>query len=395
MGISDLNVASLLGRISQRFIRTGPAAFGTALSRRSPSFTEEQPFKSFLFLERRRAERSRKPFALMLLDGSKPLSNGSAERILGQILAALISCIRETDVIGWYKSGEILGVIFTEINPATGSSATEELRLKIEKALHDHLGSEQGKNIAISIHVFPRKLDRDNSGPLADSRFYPDLEQRDIRNRGPLMIKRAIDIVSSGLFLILFSPLFAIIALAIKFSSKGPVLFRQERLGQFGARFQLLKFRTMYANNDPKIHQEYAQRIISGKDDCAMQGDGGKAVYKITRDPRVTPFGRWLRRTSLDELPQFWNVLRGDMSLVGPRPPLLYEFVLYDLWHQRRVLEVKPGITGLWQVSGRNRIKFDEMVRLDLQYYRSWSIWLDVKILLRTPFVVIFGDRAY
>ena len=115
----------------------------------------------------------------------------------------------------------------------------------------------------------------------------------------------------------------------------------------------------------------------------------------MTDDPRITPSGRFIRRTSLDELPQFLNILRGEMSLVGPRPPLAYEYEEYDVWHRRRVLEVKPGLTGLWQVSGRSRVRFDDMVRLDLQYARDWSLWLDMRILMETPRAVVFGDGAY
>ena len=118
-------------------------------------------------------------------------------------------------------------------------------------------------------------------------------------------------------------------------------------------------------------------------------------VYKLTNDPRVTAVGRFLRKTSLDEFPQFWNVLRGEMSLVGPRPPVAYEFEMYDYWHRRRVLELKPGVTGLWQVNGRSRTCFDDMVRLDLRYSQTWSLWLDLKILLATPLAVVAGNGAH
>src|SRR5207302_5240845 len=137
-----------------------------------------------------------------------------------------------------------------------------------------------------------------------------------------------------------------------------------------------LKFRSMYANNDPRIHQEYVARLIEGKADLKHAKDSKTGVYKLTNDPRITPLGGFLRKTSLDELPQFLNVFIGNMSLVGPRPPVLYEFQRYDVWHRRRVLELKPGITGLWQVMGRSKTTFDEMVRLDLKYARAWSIWL-------------------
>ncbi|MBZ5641944.1 MAG: sugar transferase [Acidobacteriia bacterium] len=202
------------------------------------------------------------------------------------------------------------------------------------------------------------------------------------------------DIAGSGALLLVLSPLLAAIAAIIKLTSTGPVIYEQDRLGQFGARFKCLKFRTMYSNNDPKIHQEYVQQFIAGKDGLDKSASSEKPVYKLTNDPRITSIGRLLRKASLDELPQFWNVLRGEMSLVGPRPPVPYEFEVYDVWHRRRVLEVKPGVTGLWQVSGRNRTLFDEMVRLDLRYCQSWSLWLDVKILFATPRAVFHGDGA-
>jgi lipopolysaccharide/colanic/teichoic acid biosynthesis glycosyltransferase len=202
------------------------------------------------------------------------------------------------------------------------------------------------------------------------------------------------DIAGSGIMLLVLSPVLGVIALAIKLASKGSVIFEQDRVGQFGKSFKCLKFRTMYTNNDPKIHRDYVQSFIAGKTE-SDKNDVGPVIYKITNDPRVTPLGRLLRETSLDEFPQLWNVLRGEMSLVGPRPPVHYEFEVYDIWHRRRVLEVKPGITGLWQVSGRSRTCFDDMVRLDLRYSQSWSLWLDLKIILATPLAIVAGDGAH
>ena len=189
------------------------------------------------------------------------------------------------------------------------------------------------------------------------------------------------DVAGALAAIAVFSPLFLVIAVAVKLSSKGPMLFRQPRIGQYGRRFTFLKFRSMYVNNSSEIHKEYVRKLIAGKAD--QKGRDG--VFKITDDPRVTPVGRILRRTSLDELPQFFNVLRGEMSLVGPRPPVPYEVEAYDVWHRRRLLEARPGITGLWQVNGRSRTRFDDMVRLDLQYARKQSLWLDVKILAAYP----------
>jgi lipopolysaccharide/colanic/teichoic acid biosynthesis glycosyltransferase len=150
----------------------------------------------------------------------------------------------------------------------------------------------------------------------------------------------------------------------------------------------------MYVNSDSRIHQEYVTRFIVGESDTQQTTASHTKIYKLTSDPRITPVGRILRTTSLDELPQFLNVLLGDMSLVGPRPPVTYEYERYDLWHKQRLLGVKPGITGLWQVDGRSRVKFEEMVRLDIRYARRWSLWLDIKILLQTPRAVVSGSGA-
>jgi lipopolysaccharide/colanic/teichoic acid biosynthesis glycosyltransferase len=204
-----------------------------------------------------------------------------------------------------------------------------------------------------------------------------------------------LDVTGSLIGLILLSPLLALIAALIKLTSSGPVFFRQTRVGQCGEEFTFLKFRTMYVSNSSSIHEDFVRRFISGKA-ISNKGDrGDPSVYKLVNDPRVTRVGKFLRRTSLDELPQLLNVLKGEMSLVGPRPPIPYECDVYELWHRRRVLEAKPGITGLWQVSGRSRTSFDDMVRLDLRYARSWSLWLDIKILLKTPHVVLSGEGAY
>jgi lipopolysaccharide/colanic/teichoic acid biosynthesis glycosyltransferase len=353
---------------------------------------EESVFHSMLTLERRRAERSHKPFVLMLLDAN--LESGPAQEILMQAVDIVVTSKRETDLIGWYKDGAILGIIFAEVSLSGGSPITETLRTKVETLFVKHMGRERASQIAISVHIFPESFDKDGSGWVADSKLYPDLKRKSSRKRLPLVIKRAIDIVGSGALLLALSPFLGIIMAAIKLSSKGPVIYKQDRLGQFGARFKCLKFRTMYANNDPKIHQEYVQQFIAGKDGLDKSEGADKPVYKLIKDPRITLVGGFLRKTSLDELPQFWNVLRGDMSLVGPRPPVPYEFEVYDIWHRRRVLEVKPGVTGLWQVSGRSRTRFDEMVRLDLRYCRTWSIWLDLKILIATPKAVFNGDGA-
>jgi len=368
-------------------------AIGSLMEGREEVMLEES-FRSMLTLERRRAERSRKPFVLMLLDASAFIEEKAADRFMTRVRSVLLKSTRETDLIGWYQKGVVLGVIFTEISAEVEKPITEILHSKVLGALHGELGRKETSSLVVTTHLFPENVG-DKGEKVADRRFYPDLAKSTPKKRASQVAKRVIDVLGSTFLLFLLSPLLAIVALAIKLTSKGPVIFRQERLGQFGLRFRCLKFRTMYVNNDPKIHQEYVQRFINGQAHSDHKEPGRAAVYKIKNDSRVTPLGRLLRKTSLDELPQFWNVLMGEMSLVGPRPSLPYEFEIYDLWHRRRVLEVKPGITGLWQVSGRSRTCFDDMVRLDLRYSQSWSLWLDIKILLATPRAVLSGDGAY
>ncbi len=204
------------------------------------------------------------------------------------------------------------------------------------------------------------------------------------------VLKRAFDVFVSSLILIAASPFMLAVAALIKLTSKGPVLYTQERVGQHGEPFEFLKFRSMHVNNDDSIHREYAKKWIDGE---AAGEDKKGAVYKIARDPRLIPIGAFIRKYSIDELPQLMNVLKGDMSLIGPRPAIAYEVDVYREWHNRR-LEGPQGITGLWQVSGRNRLTFDEMVKLDIDYIENWSFALDMKILWRTVGVVLFG-RAY
>ncbi len=206
-------------------------------------------------------------------------------------------------------------------------------------------------------------------------------------------IKRASDFFISGILLVLLSPIWFLIALFIKFDSRGAVLFKQERVGMDGRKFLCYKFRTMKADADEAVHRETYRKNIEGLSE-ANAGDDEKPVFgKVKNDVRITKAGKFLRRTSLDELPQFLNVLKGEMSVVGARPPIPYEVENYDIWHRKR-LDMKPGITGLWQVSGRNRLTFDEMVKIDLYYIENWSLWLDLKIILLTLPAILRGDGA-
>jgi lipopolysaccharide/colanic/teichoic acid biosynthesis glycosyltransferase len=199
--------------------------------------------------------------------------------------------------------------------------------------------------------------------------------------------KRALDIVAAIVLLVLSSPIWLSAALIIKLKSPGPVLFRQERIGLNGTPFTCFKFRTMHHGSSDAAHRELVVRMIEADDTPA----NGKA-FKLDRDARVIGAARWLRSTSLDELPQLLNVLRGEMSIVGPRPPIPYEIEHYQDWHHER-LTVRPGITGLWQVSGRNRLTFNQMCQLDIQYIHEWTALTDVKIMVMTPWVM-FVDHG-
>jgi lipopolysaccharide/colanic/teichoic acid biosynthesis glycosyltransferase len=358
------------------------------------SILKEDAFRRMISLERKRSERSRKPFVLVLLDMGTYHPSERNRQALRKIANALAATARETDLTGWYSSDCAVGVMFTEIGFTDRSATLSTMITRVSNTLRAALSSEEFNQVSMSFHVYPEDWDHEADERRTNPTLYPDLTERDQSRKIYCVTKRVMDVVGSLLALLLLSPVFLLIALAVKATSKGPILFRQRRIGQHGQSFTFLKFRSMYVGNDASIHREYVKQLIAGK--AQKHADGNReGVYKLTKDPRITPVGGFLRKTSLDEIPQFINVLRGEMSLVGPRPPVPYEVESYDFWHRRRVLEAKPGITGLWQVHGRSRVKFDDMVRLDLQYARTWSPWLDVKIILRTPGAMLIGEGAH
>lgn len=327
----------------------------------------------------------------MLLELGNSQSDGKVEKALGGIVSAIRSSTRETDVFGWYKDRTVAGVIFTGLAIDNKGSFLSTILARVSAALRREVSSEQFNQISFSFHFFPDDWDHDGPGSPSNPVLYPDLPSGKKSMRLMLRVKRGVDILGSSGMLILCAPVFAVVATAIKVSSEGPVFFKQDRVGQYGRRFTFLKFRSMKTNNDEREHREYVEKLISGQAVCIPIEKSSDAVYKLANDTRVTKIGKFLRKTSLDELPQLINVLVGDMSLVGPRPPIPYEVAAYQTWHRGRVLQAKPGMTGLWQVIGRSRTRFDDMVRLDLRYATSWSLWLDVKILLRTPAAVLKG----
>ncbi|MGH9733373.1 MAG: sugar transferase [Candidatus Acidiferrales bacterium] len=362
-------------------------------AKESPAPLGQEEFRRVLSRERKRSERSGKHLLLMLVDG-KSMSARDDKANFGKAVAVVAGAIRDTDLAGWFETGAILGVVFTELGRTTAPVAVKVIEDKIMTALRKELKASALGRLFISFFAYPDNWAGKNSPQPVEPALYPDLFEVVHKRRTSLFLKRTIDVAGSSAALIALAPIFLILAILVRLTSKGPILFRQSRVGQYGVAFKFLKFRSMIVSTDVKVHEKYVKDFIAGKP-VFRRDANAKAVFKITDDPRVTWIGRFMRRTSLDEIPQFWNVLRGEMSLVGPRPPIPYELEVYGLWHRRRLLESKPGITGLWQVHGRSRTTFDEMVRLDLQYARTWSPLLDLKILLRTPRAVLSGDGAY
>lgn len=346
-------------------------------------------------LERKRVERTQMPFLLMLAECIDCGAEHKAQEMLTRVGSSLRRSSRETDVVGWYREGKILGILFTGLALNESDSAVGLLSGRVRAVLERDLTLNECRHVQLTFHRFPDDWDLASLDLPADPALYLDVMLAGKHNATALAVKRGIDVVVSSVLLIACSPLLLLIALAIKCTSRGPVFFGQKRIGQYGRQFTFLKFRSMHVNNDDAIHKEFVKELIGGSTDRQGTQTTSKAAYKIQDDKRVTRVGSFLRRTSLDELPQLINVLRGEMSLVGPRPAIPYEVELYRTWHRRRVLAAKPGITGIWQVTGRSRVKFDEMVRMDLRYAMAWSPWLDLKILLRTPLAVIRGSGAY
>jgi exopolysaccharide biosynthesis polyprenyl glycosylphosphotransferase len=239
------------------------------------------------------------------------------------------------------------------------------------------LCEEEGKIVRIPVAVLERAL---NSGRIEQIDGMPILSLISGPDRVVgLAAKRALDIAGGTLLLLVLSPLFVLFAVLVKLGSPGAAFFRQERVGLHGRTFKVVKFRSMCSDAEQQLDELREHNVIQGH------------AFKMDRDPRVTRVGRFLRKTSLDELPQLWNVLRGEMSLVGPRPPLPSEVARYDVWHRRR-LSMKPGITGLWQIGARRDPEFDRWVEKDLEYIDSWSLWLDFKIIARTVPAMFSGE---
>jgi lipopolysaccharide/colanic/teichoic acid biosynthesis glycosyltransferase len=356
--------------------RSSTLATGTIARGSAHEILARDPFIRELEREKRRADRSKTPLSMVRwhvqADDRGP---GTAIRLVNIVNGSR----RETDVVGELGAG-VVGVLL----PGTSEDGANVFVGKI---------AERTRDIAASTTVSTYPDDVFDS--VARGQAAPDeaaeLDDQSVASSRAFedSLKRAIDVVLSLVMLVALAPLMVGTAIAIAVTSRGPVIFRQSRLGKGGTPFDFYKFRSMRPSNDDSIHREYVSSLIQGKHADINQETSAKPLFKIKNDPRITPIGRFIRSTSIDELPQLFNVLKGDMSLVGPRPPLAYEAAQYQSWHLRRILEIRPGITGLWQVEGRSRVSFDEMVRMDLRYIRTRSLALDLKLLVRTVSVVV------
>jgi lipopolysaccharide/colanic/teichoic acid biosynthesis glycosyltransferase len=342
---------------------------------------EAHLFRDILIREWRRADRFDQSFVLVLVESTSTVTGWD------EIIQSLARLTHDTDVIGWFERDRVLGLLWLD-RDAPNAFAQREIENKVREELTRSAHGTAG--LSITVHV-PRVAEALCGGSPADPVFE---ELRESQGHPAIRdaAKRILDVVGSVWLLVILLPLLALITVLVKLTSSGPIFFRQDRIGASGKPFTMLKFRTMRVDADHELHRQFVTEFIKSGAAASPAGDSG--LFKIVNDPRVTFVGRLLRKTSLDELPQLLNVLRGDMSLVGPRPPLSYEVEQYKRWHYRRVLEAKPGITGLWQVAGRSRTNFDDMVRLDLQYVQNQSAWTDIKILLATPRAVISGKGA-
>lgn len=334
-------------------------------------------FYEKLRVEIQRSQRSKTPLSIILLTESS-IPQFPVESVQG-LLGKLNKIIRETDMAG-YVNPNTIGVLL----PYTDYTGALKISEKIKNKL-----THNSFNISSSTYpnqVFESLADSGCVSPDVLALMFDD----DINHSSfHLKIKRGIDVVGSILALLTLSPLMLLTALLIKADSRGPIIFKQTRLGFKGRPFVFYKFRSMRTGMSDQIHRDFVLKLIHEEHANVNVNKYENSPYKIKSDPRVTWFGKFIRKTSIDELPQLLNVIRGDMSLVGPRPPLPYEVEKYQSWHLRRILDMKPGITGLWQVEGRSRTKFNDAVRLDVRYIQTWSLMLDLKILVKTVWEVL------
>ena len=341
--------------------------FRLKANREALDINSAERFHAVLKSERFRSDRINKGFSIILFNFSNALKSPD---YLISFMNIIKSKIRNYDEIGWFDENRI-ALLLPETSPENAKKVLNKILASL--VLLNHIPDSTIINYPTQQWEFisgqPVNKELDINTAIADGYIMP-------------LWKRAFDIIFCLTFLIILSPLMLLTALFIKIVSPGSVFFRQERVGQAGRIFNLLKFRTMTVNNDDSVHREYLKKLIT------CEGGGEQPMIKLDNDKRIIMFGKIIRKTCIDELPQFINVLFGDMSLVGPRPCIPYEAEEFLHWHKRR-FDIVPGITGLWQVSGKNKTTFKEMIRFDIEYATNRSFLLDLKIIVKTPGVII------
>lgn len=368
-------VVMKVGRLDQQS-PVPPANQDYAAAR--PTRDEGLPRNEFLqqlAREKRRSERSKAPLSVVVyhLGGSGAPTVGQTCRFL----EALHAIKRETDVLGHLSDGSI-----AVLCPDTGERGIDAFMRKLQAraqdlpfeavsatypdALFEHLSDKAA--------AFPRTVLLNRDSLAAERNEYA--------------LKRCLDIIGAIGAIFLFAPVMIVISVVIAWTSRGPIIFKQTRLGRGGVPFTFYKFRSMTTDVNDDIHRAFVTSLISSSA-AETSAEGKPQYYKLQSDPRVTRVGSFMRKSSIDELPQLFNVLKGDMSLVGPRPAIPYETAHYQSWHLRRIVTVRPGMTGLWQVQGRSKVSFNDMVRMDIRYIKECSMWLDLKILSKTILVVV------
>jgi lipopolysaccharide/colanic/teichoic acid biosynthesis glycosyltransferase len=336
----------------------------------------EYHFLQQLRREKRRSDRTGSPFSLVTVRVDAGMPSAAETALLGRLLARRV---RETDVVGFTNGG--VGILLADTDAAAAKAFID--RLEKQARLTD---------LAVTSSTYPELL----FGALTDEAverasvrpLFLDIRP-DRRGSFALVTKRVVDVAAAGVGLLLLSPAMLATALLVRASSPGPIIYKQARIGWQGTPFILYKFRSMICNADENVHREYVTRLIKAPPTQADDNGPSTSWTKLEKDPRITPIGHFIRKTGIDELPQLFNVIKGDLSIVGPRPPLPYEAKYYQAWHLRRIFECRPGITGLWQVSSCSTVSFADMVRLDIEYVRSWSLLLDLRIAFRTLAVVV------
>jgi lipopolysaccharide/colanic/teichoic acid biosynthesis glycosyltransferase len=370
----------------------------------NPKFYPRPLLRKMIREEKIRACRTGRTFSLVLFNPHKFISeNGTGRGKFVETIARIMSQeTKETNIIGEWGEWDrkTLGILLLDTPPESAFELINKLTSKIRAEGYKII--ESPRKEIFKVFAFrsakrdkaPDNGNRRGEGSLSLNRKVRDLSTfRNLEARHELL-KCILDVSVSSTLLALLSPVFLLCAILIKIDSPGPVFYRQRRIGKGGKPFTFLKFRTMHENSDEKIHQEHVKQLMNGEAGLSNTGRPGEKSYKLTEDGRVSKLGKFLRKTSIDELPQLINVLKGEMTLVGPRPHPIYEVELYDLWQSYR-LNLRPGITGMGQVYGRFNTDYEDVYRLDLQYFKNASFILDLKILFKTFSIVFSGRGAY